>query len=1257
MDAVRTPRPPQRPNSPPLTTPTTDFVLIESQKENIRPLASGRSAATLSTVFEKDAAADAALQAGHDRFRRDIDEAERRDREGEDMADGIQDLLDIYNQYVLFTVQHHPSSDTHLVPLLESTTRRFVADARYSQDVRYLKLWVMYTRHIVDRREDIWAFLESRDIGTRHAVFYEEWASSCETLGRKKKADEIYRLGIARRATPIERLKSRHQAFLARIMLPPGGSVPEDDPVPPPTAARTPGRAVLGTVASGTIAGTSQLAPAQRLSQAPNGAKMEVFTDENGVPEEGNDAEWAEFGTRDGRRKENTVDAGPWKGETMPQSAARLRVAPRTPKVEVFKDSGNDNEAVRSAAEVFTRLAQPPTEAELLKTDPLRHYGTTSIRTSAPDIPVLPAPPSARKPPRAPKQARPLGLPWECPTDGPEVKDSKGKLERRMFDWASVYKGSEEWSFEEVRARQRGLLGKEWKGDVKSWETAWHQPGSSTPKMKEKRAMPSPTVNTKLAAAEVAMMFDQTIHGSKIPDSDSDSEDGSGSDEEDENAVPESAPTPLPAPRVATISMLTPGGAMIPPTPTPAQGHISIHRPFEPVKAFADENAVPPSASKPKFNIFNDTPAKTPLAPSSSSKPPRAFGVFQEESPAIVEQTPRRPLSNNVFATPALSEKVPVRQALATAITEEEGNEEADDPEDEVGERVGEENEYHVDINDDPDQGADGGRAYRMRHFQVNTMTPITERTNEFTTRSSLRGTSVDADEALVLSQPVEITNALSAVVEEDERETRSAKSSMSPRTTHFPGVGDPSGAFDRSGSCDSDFKLPEGFTIHGQTERLAHTMVVVDEATTPAEKESRLPNPCNPVDDNVLAVLLNHISPPLSVLPGFHDHRAETSQRLESLNKYAKSKSRRSSSSNSRTSLAPEEAMPLDLAGKRFEVQDKIGEGGYGFVFLGVDVQVRQAQDDADSDDGEDDETDASLVAIKVEQPTAIWEAVVLDRLHRKLDARSRASIVRSRELYAFRDESFLLLDYSSQGTLLNIVNKASQLGIAPATAGSPPAVDELVAMFFTIELLRLVTGLHGAGFLHGDVKIDNCLVRLEGVSGDWSATYDPSGAHGWAGKGVTLIDFGRSVDLSLWPAGEAQRFVGDWKTDERDCPAMRAGTGWSWDVDYWGLAGVTYCLLFGKYLSTERDDVDGKWRISTPLKRYWQQNLWNRLFNALLNPETIRIGQMPISEELDQIRQDMEIWLAENCQKGGKSLKSMLKKIELGAVMTRKA
>lgn len=139
-----------------------------------------------------------------------------------------------------------------------------------------------------------------------------------------------------------------------------------------------------------------------------------------------------------------------------------------------------DNSAVRPAENVFSRARQPPTEAELIKSDPLRYYNLTSAPSTDLPAPSMPPPPSARKAPR-PKASGSSGFrptQWELPTDGKETKDSKGRIkERRMFDWDQVYKHDEEWSFEEVRARQRGLLGKEWRGEVQAWERAWHAPG------------------------------------------------------------------------------------------------------------------------------------------------------------------------------------------------------------------------------------------------------------------------------------------------------------------------------------------------------------------------------------------------------------------------------------------------------------------------------------------------------------------------------------------------------------------------------------------------------------------------------------------------------------------------------------------------------------------------------------------------------------------------------------------------------------
>lgn len=153
------------------------------------------------------------------------------------------------------------------------------------------------------------------------------------TRARKRKANEIFELGINRRAAPVERLKTRYQTFLQRILVASSRDIPEDEPLLP---SRSGGRSVLGQVATPSLSGATQLASSTRTSRAPNGAKMTIFSDDDGKKSR-DDApgEWADLGTRDERRKENVQEATSWKGETMPQKGSM----PRTPKVEVFRDA------------------------------------------------------------------------------------------------------------------------------------------------------------------------------------------------------------------------------------------------------------------------------------------------------------------------------------------------------------------------------------------------------------------------------------------------------------------------------------------------------------------------------------------------------------------------------------------------------------------------------------------------------------------------------------------------------------------------------------------------------------------------------------------------------------------------------------------------------------------------------------------------------------------------------------------------------
>ena len=91
--------------------------------------------------------------------------------------------------------------------------------------------------------------------------------------------------------------------------------------------------------------------------------------------------------------------------------------------------------------------------------------------------------------------------------------------------------------------------------------------------------------------------------------------------------------------------------------------------------------------------------------------------------------------------------------------------------------------------------------------------------------------------------------------------------------------------------------------------------------------------------------------------------------------------------------------------------------------------------------------------------------------------------------------------------------------------------SVDEALVMYYAIEMLRIVEGIHKAGIIHGDIKPDNFLLRAEeqrgdGTMGPWS-NWAAEGAAGWSKRGLLLIDFGRSLDRGLYPRDTA--FSGD--------------------------------------------------------------------------------------------------------------------------------
>ncbi|KAJ2491384.1 protein kinase [Coemansia sp. RSA 2050] len=277
------------------------------------------------------------------------------------------DPLDVYFRYIQWLIEVFPQAVGHqaVIKLVERPIRLFRDQERYRNDSRYLKMWIWYCGLIYEGQEAVFQYLLAQRIGDSLAMLYEEYGRFLETRDKIKRADEVYQLGVARKAQPLARLERRYEEFQKRVVA---RTMRQGDL--PPAVEENSQRTMLGTkrnagsvrsVAANTLPSTQRGVSSEVCARG--NSRISVFSDPDGslATTSAAGTPWADVGSDEGRRKENLRDATAWRGQILEQR----RVASAAPeeKFTVFSDdsaeASKQNESSMMGAKAKAKPVKP----------------------------------------------------------------------------------------------------------------------------------------------------------------------------------------------------------------------------------------------------------------------------------------------------------------------------------------------------------------------------------------------------------------------------------------------------------------------------------------------------------------------------------------------------------------------------------------------------------------------------------------------------------------------------------------------------------------------------------------------------------------------------------------------------------------------------------------------------------------------------------------------------------------------------------
>lgn len=1187
----------------------------ELSKENIQPLKQGRVMSSLQAALAPQC-------------QEDLKQKQREFEEELRTSSGVA-LLDVYHRYVLWLEQHHVTTSVNMPQLLEQAIVQFKTNTELFNDVRYVGIWIRYAMMSPEPLATFKAMFET-GIGDQHAEFYATWAQQLEASGDSCGASRVLQGGIRRRAAPTSQLEAALRHLEARVSRQValdvqqqcqeaalvGGPRRDARSVLAPLRPQKQGTAPVTRSAPVTRPAEQQqrgLAIVTAGSAAGNRGhtKVRVQADENALQD--GDALLIQpvaappFVAAAQLTKENSRTAGKWSGVTAKQ---RLPSASPRPGFEVLEEEDS----------------QPPSCTPTLVPGSRQVLSERKKSAEAYD-----------------------GFSWDrwvVPLCRP---DPEGLPVRPMYDKASVYRGTTEFQFEEIRmahirAQQRQMdleqqleaernrraqlelesLQREQREreEVKALKREVLQMRKELQLLHRQLAKNRSGSRDHAVVTSQIVRLEQSILAAEQsilvqPVSNSSIEEGACG-QPDEVDMPPDTPSAHQASGAASAESTQSGGSLRTVDVskvvrslwncTLGQSHLSQqdctlqapskHTVLDEVRTESaiEDSAVVVGVPAAPFEVFSE-PTETGVLACGAPLPPN------DDAPEEGDNDENRLPAD--CSPPEVSVKMKsLQHRVPFAELPMDEDEASEDEEDDIG----------VGPIDDDNFTYAPSKSFVLKV----TSTPCaTDRTvpkvgEDFT---------VGGLTALVQDVAISDPSAFSAAQIPPVEPLAEPPQQVEQQQPSHPGVPLPPGtdtaaplatrrfsvaaAVDLSTiyECSKEGKSSSnsgGSTCSSSSS--SHHLAAGSTLSTTARPPTggTLPAVQEEPDNDGGVSLVAAAMPEQSQEQGEETEQAVSavacedpfSEEMRSIILASwqpqKSDQRKLLESPAKRPVLKGDAQ-ITLGDHEVKVLRHVASGAYARVYLAQMVKSEETY----LDDDESFEAPSQVkVVLKVDDNNgnACWESYICCELHRRLSETSGAftkCVVDLQLACFFSNGAISVFPYSPHGTLLDLVTQFEK--------HCRSSVPECLVLYFALEFITILQQVHLCGIIHADIKPDNVLIIDLPSKAGFLDSFSEQGP-----SCLQLIDFGRAIDMSQLPPGTAFSYVVT--TEGFVCTEMRDNRQWTFQTDWFGLLGCLHVLLFGHYMEIEKRS-DGTWGIRNKFKRYWQQDLWNRLFSTLLN------------------------------------------------------